>query len=299
MKTPKSISESELILNPDGSVYHINLRPEHVADNVIVVGDQERVKKISDYFEKVEYKLSHREFVTHTGFFKGKRITVVSTGIGPDNIDIVLNELDAAVNIDLQTRRIKEKKKNLNIIRIGTSGALQKEIPVDSFVVSEFGLGIDNLMSFYHLKQNFQEKNIEQDFIRHTGWSSPLSKPYIVQGSELLIKRIGAGMREGITVTAPGFYGPQGRILRLKPSVKNLNEKLTSFSPKPNFKKNISPLKITNFEMETSALYGLGRALGHNCCTVCAIIANRIIKQYSKNTHKSIDLLIRTVLERI
>ena len=294
MKNDFKIPESELVLNGDGSVYHINLKPEHIADNVIVVGDQERVKKISRHFQKTEFKISHREFITHTGFYNGKRITVLSTGIGPDNIDIVLNELDAAVNIDLTKRKIKEKKKSLNIIRIGTSGALQKDIPVDSFVVSRYGLGIDGLMNFYEFRHSGEEKEIEKTFIKHTNWNLRLSKPYAVMGSEKLIHKIGKGMVEGITVTAPGFYGPQGRILRINPVMKNINEKLTSFS----YHKNLA-LRITNFEMETSALYGLGRALGHNCCTVCAIIANRIIKQYSKNSQKSIDLLIETVLERI
>lgn len=288
----KTIPESELVLNSDGSVYHIRLKPEHIADNVIIVGDQERVKKISGYFEKIEFKISHREFITHTGYFQGKRITALSTGIGPDNIDIVLNELDAAVNIDLYKRTIKEKKRSLNIIRIGTSGALQKNIPVDSFVVSSYALGIDGLMNFYDFKHTNEEKEIENTFVKHTKWNSRLGMPYAVKGSEKLIKKIGGGMYKGITVTAPGFYGPQGRVLRLNPVMKNLNEKLTSFNFKTRF-------RITNFEMETSALYGLGRALGHNCCTVCAIIANRVIKQYSKNTQKSIDLLIKTVLERI
>lgn len=294
MTNDKIIPESELVLNKDGSVYHLKLKPEHIAENVIVVGDMQRVKKISRHFQKTEFKISHREFITHTGFYNGKRITVLSTGIGPDNIDIVLNELDAAVNIDLKKRKIKEKKKSLNIIRIGTSGALQENIPVDSFVVSRYGLGIDGLLNFYDFKHNKEEKEIENSFIKHTKWNLRLSKPYAVSGSEELIGKIGSGMLEGITVTAPGFYGPQGRILRIIPVMKNFNEKLTSFALKKN-----SPLKITNFEMETSALYGLGRALGHNCCTVCAIIANRIIRQYSKNPQKSIDLLIETVLERI
>lgn len=292
MQHPRIIPESELVLNSDGSVYHICLKPEHVADNVIVVGDQDRVKRISGYFEKIEFKVSHREFITHTGYFNGKRITVLSTGIGPDNIDIVLNELDAAVNIDLQKRLIKEKKKKLNIIRIGTSGSLQKDIPVDSFVASGYGLGIDGLMNFYDFKHLPEEKKIARTFVAHTRWNGQLNRPYAVKGSASLINKIGRNMFRGITVTAPGFYGPQGRILRLMPVIKNLNRQLTSFIHNGN-------MRITNFEMETSALYGLGRALGHNCCTVCAIIANRLMHQYSKNPKKSVDLLIRTVLERI
>lgn len=292
MQHPRIIPESELVLNSDGSVYHICLKPEHVADNVIVVGDQDRVKRISGYFEKIELKISHREFITHTGYFNGKRITVLSTGIGPDNIDIVLNELDAAVNIDLEKRQVKEKRKKLNIIRIGTSGSLQKDIPVDSFVVSGYGLGIDGLMNFYDGKSLPEEKKIEKAFAAHTRWKERLNRPYAVKGSAMLINKIGKGMFKGITITAPGFYGPQGRVLRLMPVMKNLNRQLTSFVFNGN-------TRITNFEMETSALYGLGRALGHNCCTVCAIIANRLAHQYSKNPKKSVDLLIRTVLERI
>lgn len=285
------IPESELVLNSDGSVYHLRLKPEHIAGNVIVVGDQDRVKLISGYFEKIEYRISHREFITHTGFYKGKRITVLSTGIGPDNIDIVINELDAAVNIDLKKRNIKKERTSLNIVRIGTSGALQKDIAVDSFVISEYGLGIDGLMNFYDFKHSAAEKKIEKAFIRHTGWNKRLAVPYVIRGSEELIRKIGFGMQRGITVTAPGFYGPQGRVLRLQPVMKNINEKLTSFS--------FPPHRITNFEMETSALYGLGRSLGHQCCTVCAIIANRIQRKYSRDTGKPIDLLIKTVLERL
>lgn len=292
MQHPRIIPESELVLNKDGSVYHLCLKPENIADNVIVVGDQDRVKKISRYFEKIEFKIAHREFITHTGYYNKKRITVISTGIGPDNIDIVLNELDAAVNIDLQKRQINNKKRTLNIIRIGTSGALQKDIPVDSFVISEYGLGIDGLMNFYDFKHTPEEKKIERTFVAHTGWKERLNRPYAVKGSASLINKIGMNMFRGITVTAPGFYGPQGRILRLMPVMKNLNRQLTSFIHNGN-------MRITNFEMETSALYGLGRALGHNCCTVCAIIANRLMHQYSKNPKKSVDLLIRTVLERI
>lgn len=292
MKPGIKIPESELVLNPDGSVYHLNLHPEQVADRVIVVGDPNRVKLISRQFDKIEHKISHREFITHTGEYRGKRITVIATGIGPDNIDIVLNELDAAVNIDLKERIIRKKKKSLDIVRIGTSGALQPDIAVDSFIVSAYGLGIDGLMNFYKFNHTPEERKIERAFVAQTGWHPRLNKPYVVKGSAELVSRIGKGMQKGITVTAPGFYGPQGRTLRLLPAVKHLNEKLTAFSFANNW-------RITNFEMETSALYGLGKALGHRCCTVCAIIANRVAKQYSQNSKKTIEQLIETVLERI
>jgi uridine phosphorylase len=285
------IAESELILNPDGSIYHLHLQPGQIADNIIVVGDPGRVKHVSDHFSSIECKVSNREFVTHTGTFQGKRITVLSTGIGTDNIDIVLNELDALVNIDLAKREIKTQKKKLNIIRIGTSGSLQADVPADSFVVSTHGLGLDGLLNYYGRLDAINENEISEAFINHTNWDRRLPYPYIVKGSAELCGRIGKGFITGITATAPGFYGPQGRELRLAPAIKDLNESLTAFR--------YGELRITNFEMETSALYGLSLHLGHNACTVCAIIANRIAKQYSKDYVKKVDELIRLALERI
>ncbi|HET6244954.1 MAG: nucleoside phosphorylase [Bacteroidetes bacterium] len=285
------ISESELILNSDGSVYHIRLLPEHVADDVIVVGDPARVELISSKFDRVDFKIYNREFITHTGSFNNKRITVIATGIGTDNIDIVLNELDAAVNIDLQTRQIKEQKRSLNIIRIGTSGALQADIPVDSFVVSSYGLGFDGLLHFYAGWENINEKEITQAFIDHSKWKAECASPYVIKGSEVLINKLGKGIRKGITATACGFYAPQGRKLRAGLSMPQMNELLTTFNHKQ--------LQITNFEMETSALYGLGTLLGHNTCTVCAIIANRIIKEYSRDYKLAVDKLIDHVLEKL
>lgn len=286
------IPESELILNPDGSVYHISLKPEHVADDVIVVGDQHRVERVSNFFDTIEHKSVSREFITHTGIYKGKKITVMSTGIGTDNIDIAINELDAAVNIDLKTRTVKKEHKKLNIIRIGTSGALQSDLPVDSFLISRFGLGFDGLLQYYQLNSTDEEKSLLKDFIIHTNWNPDLATPYIVRSSDELFNKLNKGdMNEGITGTAAGFYGPQGRILRLPLKNNNLNEQLTSFIS--------NGQRVTNFEMETSALYGLGRLLGHNCVTVCVLIANRLRGEYSKDYKKAVDKLIKTVLDRL
>ncbi|OFY83761.1 MAG: phosphorylase [Bacteroidetes bacterium RIFCSPLOWO2_12_FULL_35_15] len=289
MNTP--IPETELILNGNGSVYHLQLLPEHIAENIIIVGDQGRVETVSNYFDTVDFKVQNREFVTHTGTFNGKRVMVVSSGIGTDNIDILINELDAAVNIDLTTRIIKKEHKKLNIVRIGTSGALQKDILVDSFVVSSHGLGFDGLLNYYLNMPFVNEDEISEGFIEQTNWNKNLPYPYAVKGSEMLINKIGFDLIKGITATAPGFYGPQGRKLRLTPWVEDFNQQLTDFK----FKEN----RITNFEMETSALYGLGKLLGHETCTVCAIIANRVAKQYSKNYHVAVEKLIQLVLERL
>jgi uridine phosphorylase len=285
------IAPSELILNPDGSIYHLKLKPEHIAQNVILVGDPGRVELISAKFDNIEYKIQNREFITHTGFYKGKRITVISTGIGTDNIDIVLNELDAVVNLDLEKRIVKEKHNQLNIIRIGTSGALQKDIPVDSFVVSTYGLGLDGLLPFYKGLSAINEKELVDEFILQTKWNTEFNRPYIVKGSEELIQKIAFDFHKGITATANGFYGPQGRKLRLELQQNNLNELLNKFTYKNH--------RITNFEMETSALYGLGKLLGHKTCTVCAIVANRMVQQYSKDYKSAVDKLINIVLERL
>ncbi len=284
-------AETELILTDDKRVYHINLKAEDVADTVIVVGDQGRVAEISSFFSKIDFKTEHREFVTHTGWYNGKRITVLSTGIGTDNIDIVMNELDAAVNINPETRELNPHLKNLNIIRFGTSGALQQEIPVNGIVVSSHGIGLDGLLNFYEGWKNVNETPISEAFMKHTNWQSNLPYPYCVKGSETLLEKFKNGNHVGITATAPGFYGPQGREIRLKASSKNLNELLTSFDH--------NGLKITNFEMETSALYGLGAMLGHNCLTACVIIANRVRKEFTKDYKKSIELLIENSLERL
>ncbi|MEQ1732085.1 MAG: nucleoside phosphorylase [Bacteroidia bacterium] len=284
------IGDSELILNPDGSVYHLHLKPENVAENVIVVGDQGRVEMISKYFDKIEFKAQSREFVTHTGTFNGKRVTALSTGIGTDNIDIVMNELDAAVNIDLVNRVPKTTHTALNVVRIGTSGALQGDIPVDSFVLSTHGLGMDGLLNFYDV-DSINDAALEQAFIAHTNWNKRFNHPYFVEGSQELINKLAPGKHLGITATACGFYGPQGRVLRLPLQMNDLNEKLTSF--------NYNGHRITNFEMETSALFGLGKLLGHNTATVCTIVANRIRKEFSKDYKTSVDALIQNVLQTL
>ena len=285
------IAETELILNPNGSVYHLQLLPENIAENIIIVGDQGRVEAVSKFFDTVDFKIQNREFVTHTGTYKGKRIMVLSSGIGTDNIDILVNELDAAVNIDLKTRTIKKEHTSLNIVRIGTSGALQKDIPVDNFVVSTHGLGVDGLLNYYKDLPKVNDNDLSEAFIKQTNWDKNLPYPYAVKGSETLINKIGFDLIKGITATAPGFYGPQGRKLRLSPWVEDFNQQLTDFKHGEN--------RITNFEMETSALYGLGALLGHQTCTVCAIIANRVAKEYSKNYHAAVEQLIQLVLERL
>ncbi|MCE9540288.1 MAG: nucleoside phosphorylase, partial [Bacteroidetes bacterium] len=257
----------------------------------IIVGDQGRVEAVSKFFDIIDFKMQNREFITHAGTYNGKRVMVLSSGIGTDNIDILVNELDAAVNIDLKTRTIKEQKRSLNIVRIGTSGALQQDIPVDSFVVSTHGLGFDGLMNYYLDLPSINDNEISEAFIKQTNWNKNLPYPYVVKGSETLINKIGFDLIKGVTATAPGFYGPQGRKLRLSPWVEDFNQQLTDFK----FKEN----RITNFEMETSALYGLGALLGHQTCTVCAIIANRVAKQYSNNYHVAVEQLIQLVLERL
>ncbi|MBS1732295.1 MAG: nucleoside phosphorylase, partial [Bacteroidetes bacterium] len=261
-----SIAASELIINDRGAVYHVNCRPEEIAETIITVGDPDRVKEVSKYFDKIEFKNQHREFVTHTGYIGNKRLSVTSTGIGPDNIDIVLNELDALVNIDFSTRTIKENLTQLNIIRVGTSGSLQREIPVDSFVASTHGLGIDNLLNFYISNSNEEEKQILHAFVTHTQLHQGISEPYINGASPALLRQFVDGFHHGITVTCPGFYGPQGRVLRMGLKQPQLIDRLTGFS--------FGNHRITNFEMETSAIYGMGKILGHHCLSLSAIVAN-------------------------
>jgi uridine phosphorylase len=285
------IAPSELILTNEKKIYHLNLCPSDIADDVIVVGDQDRVKQVSKHFDSIEIKVAKREFITHTGHYKGRRITVLSTGIGTDNIDIAINELDACVNIDFNTRKTIAQKKKLNIIRIGTSGSLQEDIPVDSFVVSTYGLGFDGLLGFYKTKFEEDEIELKNAFIDQVEWPKDANTPYFTRGNNDLINKIGKGMYQGLTATANGFYGPQGRTLRLSTEISNLNEQLNQFNHNNN--------RITNFEMETSALYGLCGLLGHNACTTCAIIANRFKKEYSKDYKKTVDLLIETVLNRL
>jgi uridine phosphorylase len=285
------IAESELIINAQGAVYHVDLRPEELAQNIIVVGDPDRVGMVSKYFDQVEVTRQHREFVSHTGTIGNKRITCTSTGIGPDNIDIVLNEFDALVNIDFESRMIKKELTTLNIIRIGTSGSLQADVPVDSWVAGTHGLGLDNLLNYYRLEHNEQEKELLQSFVTQTQLHSQICNPYISLASPALLKHFVDGFHHGITVTCPGFYGPQGRVLRLGIRNPELIDSLAQFR--------FGQHRITNFEMETSAIYGLGRLLGHHCLSLNAIIANRIAKEFTKDAHTLVDKLIRKVLETI
>ncbi len=285
------IADSELILNPDGSVYHLNLKPENIANTIIFVGDQNRVPKITKHFDSIEFETQKREFRTITGVYKGVRMSVISTGIGPDNIDIVMNELDALVNIDLETRTVKKELTQLNIVRIGTSGSLQKDIPVDSFVLAKYGLGFDGMLLSYDC-DHVLEADFEEAFIKHTNWSERKSRPYIVKNSSSLEKKLLSDKTfAGVTATAGGFYGPQGRVLRLQIQDPKLNSKIDNF--------NYKGVKITNLEMETSAIYGLSKLLGHNACSMNAIIANRANGTFSKNPYKPVEELIIYTLEKL
>ena len=283
------IAESEMILNSRGAIYHLNLKPDEIGGTVFLVGDPDRVREVSKHFDKIEYQGEYREFITHTGLLGKKRLTVLSTGIGTDNVDIAINELDALVNIDFTSREIKSKTTSLNLIRIGTSGALQPEIAVDNFIASTYGLGIDNLLNFYRLEQNEEEKQLLHSFVTSTQMHSQIGYPYIASASASLIKHFVKDFYQGITVTCPGFYGPQGRILRLGVSNPELINRLTQFR--------FGQHRITNFEMETSAIYGLSRLLGHNCLSLNAVIANRVKKEFSKDGKAAVENLILKVLE--
>lgn len=285
------IPESELILNADGSIYHLNLRPEMLADTIIIVGDPDRVTEVSKYFDTIEFKVAKREFVTHTGYLNNKRLTVLSTGIGTDNIDIVFNELDACVNIDFQTRMPRSIKKSLEIIRIGTAGSLQKDLEVDQVVISSHGIGLDNLANYYFLENEVEEIYLLEKFKKEVLTSVEAAVPYIAKGATSLMQKIDNGYQWGITLTCPGFYAPQGRQLRLAPRFPNLIQKASAFRYEEN--------RITNFEMETSGIYALGSLLGHQCVSVSAIMANRIEHQFSKQPKKVIDKLIVELLEKI
>ncbi|MBO5800519.1 MAG: nucleoside phosphorylase [Paludibacteraceae bacterium] len=287
------IPPSELIINEDGSVFHLHIKPEHLADTVVLVGDPARVSMVAGYFDEgsVECDIQSREFHTITGKYKGKRITCVSHGIGTDNIDIVLTELDALANIDFSSRTEKPHKKSLTLVRIGTSGGLQPFCPVGSYVVARRSVGFDGLLNFYELPEGVIDLDFEREFCKHTGWSERLASPYVVSADEGLVSRVGEGMVMGVTISAPGFYGPQGRCVRIPLADPNLNEKIMSFD--------YNGEKITNFEMESSALAGLAKLLGHKAMTVCCIIAGRVDKSMNTNYKGSISGLIETVLERI
>lgn len=285
------IKDSELILNPDGSVYHLNLRPEHISNTIITVGDPDRVSSVTKHFDNIEFKTQKREFHTQTGTYRGKRITVISTGIGTDNIDIVFNELDALVNIHLDTREIKKELTSLTIVRIGTSGSIQKEIPIDSFLISEIAAGLDSLLHFYD-SEAFQNKDISKALMEHTNWYAAKSDPYVVNCDTALLKQFSSNKTvNGFTATNVGFYGPQGRILRLALQDNELNNKLANF--------NFKGKAITNLEMETAGIYGISKLLGHKALSMNAIIANRATGDFSKNPTKTVDELIVYTLNKL
>lgn len=285
------IPNSQLVFNDEGAIYHLNLFPEMLADNVILVGDPGRVPMVSKFFDTIEYQRANREIVTHTGTYKGKRITVLSTGMGTDNIDIVVNELDAVANIDFERRIPKAGHRTLNLIRIGTSGALQPEIDIDTCVASRYAVGLDGLAYFYRDHKSVIDNEMTDAFIRDMNYPSDLPKPYIVESSEELFNRLSEGFHKGITATSPGFYGPQGRSIRAELNYPNINNNIEKFK----FKE----WRITNFEMESSALFMLAKILGHNALTVCVIAANRVLEKFSPNYHPTMEKLILNVLDRI
>lgn len=286
------IKSSELIINADGSIFHLHLKPEQIADNIILVGDPGRVELISSLLTDIEFQVSNREFVSTTGKYNNQRITIVSTGIGTDNIDIVVNELDALANINLTTREINPVHRKLNFVRIGTSGGLQDYLPVNSFVISQKAIGFDGLLNFYANRDSVSDLPFEDAFRKHTGWGKQQTSPYVIDCSELLFTKMHKDDTiAGVTISAPGFYGPQGRVLRLPLADALLNEKIESFE--------YNDHKITNFEMECSAIYGLSKLLGHEALTICLIIANRVKKDANADYHQSMETLITTVLERL
>ena len=286
------IKNSELILNPDGSIFHLHLKPDQIADTIILVGDPGRVEIISGMFDQIEFTVRNREFVTTTGSYRGQRISVLSTGIGTDNIDIVINELDALANIDLTTREIKSEHRMLRFVRIGTSGSLQADIPVNSWLVSRKSIGFDGMITFYKGREKACDMGFEAAFRKYTEWHADLPTPYVVDASgELLQRFTGFKFIHGVNISAPGFYGPQGRILRLPLAIPDLNDKLEDYEHED--------LKITNYEMESSAIYGLSRMLGHQALTVCLIIANRITREANESYHGEMEKLIRIVLDKL
>ncbi len=283
---------SELIINGDGSVFHLHLKPENLADKVILVGDPGRVELVASHFESRECEVESREFRTVTGMYQDKRISVLSTGIGCDNIDIVVNELDALANIDFETRKLKAEKRSLELVRIGTCGGLQPYTPVGTFICSEKSIGFDGLLNFYAGRNEACDLAFEEAFKKHMNWNELLSAPYVIDADKSLIDRIGQeDMVRGVTIACGGFFGPQGRELRIPLADPNQNEKIEAFE--------YEGYKITNFEMESSALAGLGKLMGHKAMTVCMVIANRLIKEANTGYKNSIDTLIKTVLDRI
>jgi uridine phosphorylase len=286
----QKISEADLIINPDGSIYHLNLLPEDIADTVITVGDLDRVSEVSKHFDLIELKKGKREFITHTGYLGKKRITVLSTGIGTDNIDIVFNELDALVNIDFESRTVRKDLKSLNIIRIGTSGAIQPDIPMGTILASSFGLGFDALMNYYIHPMSGDEHSLLDGIKSHFSHIKGIN-PYLTAADDTLLQTIGADMVQGITITAPGFYAPQGRQVRAKNAIPNFIGQLNSFKQGNN--------RITNLEMETAGIYALAKTLGHKALSVNAILASRVKFEFSGHPEKIVEKAIQTVLARL
>ena len=286
------IPASQLVLNSEGAIYHLNLHPDQIADDVILVGDPARVGEIATFFDKIEVKRQNREMVTNTGYFNGKRITVLSTGMGTDNLDIVMNELDALANIDLKTRMPKEKHHTLNLIRLGTCGALQPEIEVgDSYVATRYALGLDGLIYFYEKNEEVNEIAMRDAFIKQMEYPKELPLPYVVEGSNELFDRLAQGYYQGVTATAPGFYGPQGRTLRMPLAYPGINRRIENFD--------YNGWCVCNYEMESSALYGLGKMMGHNCLTICVAIANRVTEKFASDYHPYVRKLVQNTLERL
>ena len=285
------IPASQLVLNNEGAIYHLNLHPDQLADNVIMVGDPGRVDMIASFFDKIDVERQNRELVTRTGWFNGKRITVLSTGMGTDNLDIVMNELDALVNIDLKTRMPKETHRSLNLIRLGTCGALQPDIEPGNNVATRYAIGLDGLLYFYEKHKEVNEIAMRDAFIKQMDYPKDLPKPYVVEGSKMLFDKLAEGYYQGVTATAPGFYGPQGRTLRMHLSYPENNNKIENFD--------YQGWRVCNFEMESSALYGLGKMMGHNCLTICVAIANRVTEKFTTDYHPYVRKLVESTLERL
>ena len=285
------IPASQLVLNNEGTIYHLNLHPDQLADNVIMVGDPGRVDMIASFFDKIEVERQNRELVTRTGWFNGKRITVLSTGMGTDNLDIVMNELDALANIDLKTRMPKETHRSLNLIRIGTCGALQPDIEPGNNVATRYAIGLDGLLYFYEKHKEVNEIAMRDAFINQMDYPNDLPMPYVVEGSKVLFDKLAEGYYQGVTATAPGFYGPQGRTLRMHLTYPENNSKIENFE--------YQGWRVCNFEMESSALYGLGKMMGHNCLTVCVVIANRVTEKFTTDYHPYVRKLVENTLVRL
>ncbi|MBR1871835.1 MAG: nucleoside phosphorylase [Bacteroidales bacterium] len=285
------IPESELIINDDGSAFHIHLRPEELADNVILVGDPGRVDMVAEYLENIEFRHASREFVSVTGWHNGKRLTVLSHGIGPDNIDIVMTELDALANVDFATREVKPEHKSLNILRIGTSGALHADIPLGSYILSHISVGFDGVLNWYGGRSRIALEKVEEDFKKHMDWDPRIASPYFVKASDKIIEKLADCTVKGVTISAPGFYGPQGRVVRLPLAMPDMLDKIESFR--------FDDYRITNFEMEGAPLAGLAALLGHNACTVCCAIANRYLKSSNPDYKPQVRGLVELAVDRM